>query len=275
MGVYEQVLLLPTRQELKRVKANVGAAYPFLERLTMDMYHKKYDFEGDLIPGDATTPGTFLFKQNASGTIAILADQINGVARMTTTGATANDYCNLHLPNLNMQPQLSPVVAVRLKMPSIDDIKIEVGFTDDTSSDVACINDLGASPVTFHAADFAVWAFDTNDTGNATGWQGVSAIAGTISTTDKIEPTSLNATYPTAGAYQTLVVALQADANTQSAKYFILDANGYLAYESAWTDAAITYDDQLSPFVGVTTRTTGAKTVDIDYIEIWQRRTVA
>ncbi|KKL57251.1 hypothetical protein LCGC14_2237280 [marine sediment metagenome] len=273
MAEAEHVILLPTRQELLGVKANIGPAYPFLERLTLDMYHVKYDFDGDL-PAGGTSPGKFEINTNNSGTLIILADQTNGIGRLSTIGSTTNDYCNLTLPELNCQPQLSCTMAVRLAVTSVDDCKVEVGFTYLTTN-TSVINVLTTPSFTGTTSNnSAVWVFDTNDSGNSDKWQAVSCKAGVVATEGKIEPSSLNATYPSAGIFQTLIVALFADSDTQHAKYFILDANGYKAYESAWTSAAITYNDNLSPWVGVTTRTSTLKTVDIDYIEVWQRRTV-
>ena len=271
MAEAEHVILIPSRQELLKKRGNIGPAYPLLERLTMDVYHRKYEFEGDELPGSGASPGLFELKVNASGTLISLADQVNGVARLDTIGTTANDYANLTLPETNMQAQLSATIAVRLSVVSVADCKVEVGFNDITT-DTGLVNDLAAE--TFTAGDFAAWVWDTNDSGNPNTWQGVSAKTGTLSTTGKIEPSGLNATYPNTGTFQTLIVALFADSDTQHAKYIILDANGYKAYESAWTDAAITYDTQLVPWVGITTRTTAVKQVDLDFIEVWQRRTV-
>ncbi len=271
MAEAEHVILIPSRQELLKKRGNIGPAYSLLERLTMDVYHRKYEFEGDEIPGSGASPGLFEIKTNNSGTLISLADQVNGVGRIDTIGSTANDYINLSIPEKNMQAQLSAVVAVRLAAVSVADCKIEVGFSDSTTN-VSCINNL--ANVTFTASNCAVWVWDTNDSGNPNAWQGVSAKAGTASTTGKIEPSGLNGTYPDTGVFQTLIVAIFADSDTQHAKYIILDANGNKAYESVWTDAAITYNTQLVPWVGVTTRTTAVKQVDIDFIEVWQRRTV-
>ncbi len=271
MAEAEHVIVLPTRQELLKTRGSLGLAYQFLERNTLDMYHVKYDFEGDELPGSTASASLFELKTNNSGTFINLADQVNGVGRLSTIGSTANDYCNLSLPELNMQAQLSCTMAVRLNATSVADCKVEVGFSDLTTN-VSCINDL--TTVSFTATDCAVWIWDTNDGGNPNAWQGVSAISGTASTTGKIEPSGLDGTFPDTGVFQTLIVALFADSDTQHAKYILLNANGYKVYESAWTDAAITYDTQLVPWVGVTTRTTAVKTVDIDFIEVWQRRTV-
>ncbi len=272
MAEAEHTILIPSRQELLKARGNLGLGYQFLERSTMDMYHVKYDFDGDVTAG-GTAPGKFEVATNNSGTLIILADQVNGVGRLDTIGSTTNNYVNLSLPELNIQPQLSPVIAVRLAAVSVADCKIEVGFNDLTT-DTGSVNNLATQ--TFTANDFAVWVWDTNDAGNPNAWQGVSAIDGTISTTGKFEPSGLPATYPSAGTFQTLIVALFADSDTQHAKYILLDANGYkvAGAESPWTDAAITYNDQLVPWVGITTRTTANKQVDIDFIEVWQRRTV-
>lgn len=272
MAEAEHVILIPSRQELLKKRGNIGPAYPFLERYTFDMYHPPLiDFHGDEISGSGSSPGLFEIYTNSSGTLISLANQVNGVGRIDTIGSTSADYINLSIPENNMQAQLSAVMAVRLSAVSVSDCKVEVGFSDSTTN-VSCVNDLASE--TFTASNFAVWVWDTNDSENPNAWQGVSAKAGTLSTTGKIEPSGLNATYPEAGTFQTLIVALFADSDTQHAKYIILDANGYKAYESAWTDAAIAYNTQLVPFVGVTTRTTGNKQVDIDFIEVWQRRTV-
>lgn len=273
MAEAEHTILIPSRQELLKARGNLGLAYQFIERNTLDMYHVKYDFDGDLIPGDATSPGKFEIVTNNSGTLILLADQVNGVARLDTIGSTTNDYCNLTLPELNMQAQLSCTIAVRLSVVNVSDCKVEVGFNDITT-DAGLVDDLSGE--TFTAGNFATWVWDTNDGGNPNAWQGVSAKAGALATSGKFEPSGLPLTYPDTGVFQTLIVALFADSNTQHAKYILLDANGnkVIGAESTWSDAAITHNTQLVPWVGITTRTSSNKQVDLDFIELWQRRTV-
>ncbi|KKL65028.1 hypothetical protein LCGC14_2159120, partial [marine sediment metagenome] len=43
MAEAEHVILIPSRQELLKKRGNIGPAYSLLERLTMDVYHRKYE----------------------------------------------------------------------------------------------------------------------------------------------------------------------------------------------------------------------------------------
>ncbi len=254
--------LINSRQQLERCKASLGNAYPFLELLTFDTEKWEDDFIGDLMYGGAV-PGVYTNYTNASGTFTLLNDSTRGsVARLSTIGATANDYIQTYLKGLYAQGQKNAFLAARIYLANVSSIKIEMGFAD---AEVAGVVNVLATP-TFNATDGVVWAFDTNDTGNAVGFQlvGVDTAVGAT----KIEPSEITVT---AATWYTLGIQLK-DGN---AKGFIWDENGLLVTDTDWMTSAVTSTVSLLPHMFLQTRTGTAKTCDIDLLKIWQRRTVS
>jgi hypothetical protein len=217
------------------------------------------DFLGDTVAGDATTPGMYELTVNNSGTAAILADQPNGVLRATTTGAVANDYTLFLLPELPCQGQLNTVVDCRLALPNIANVKVEFGLLDLTTR-IGVVNVLNTP--TFTATDGVVWAFDTDKDAY---WHCAGVAASTGAT--RIDP----GIAPVAATFERLVIELR-DTN---ARFTRLDAADNVTYTSGWMSGAVTKTVGLSPFFGVTTRTTGAKTLDVDDWGFLQRRTTS
>ena len=84
----------------------------------------------------------------------------------------------------------------------------------------------------------------------------------------KIEPSLTVA----ADTYETLIVALE----DTTAHFFRLDTNGYQTYSSAPMTGACSKDVDLTPWVMVQSREAGdSKTLTVDYIKAWQRRTAS
>ena len=258
----DPIQILRTRDSLKRVRGGRDGLYPFLEHNTWDIVHYFDDFLGDEIRGSGGTPGTYEINTGDDGTFTILADQTNGVAELSaSTGAgSSGEYGFIALPELNWTAEQNAVIAVRLNIDAITDVKMEVGFTDVTTNNGA-VNSLSGNTGT--ADDCAVWVFDTSD--NAY-WQCFGNKAGTEAT--KIE----DQLAPVADTFETMVVALR-DTN---ARFMRLDANGRLTYQSAWMTDAITAADKLVPWVGLQLRTGSIdRNLNIDFIDVRQRRSTS
>lgn len=250
-----------SRQELKRYQSQFGPSLPFAEYLTFDTEKWHDDFVGDLMYGGAA-PGVYTNYTNNSGTFTLLLDSTRGsVARLNTVGATDNDYIQTYLKGLYVTGDKNAFIAARIYMASIASIKIEVGFAD---AEVAGIVNVMSTP-TFNATDGVCWAFDTDDGGNSTGFQ-LCGVANTTGAT-KIEPATIALAATT---WYTLGVQLQ-DGN---AKGYIWDSNGYLLVDTDWMTSAVTKTVALLPHMFVQTRTAAAKTADVDFVSVWQRRTI-
>jgi len=258
----DPVLIGRTRQHLKKHVGGRDRTYPFMELQTRDMVHWWDDFLGDTVRGDATSPGVYEIVTGVDGAINILADQATGVAELRASNGNGadNEYGGLSLPELAWTGSRNAVMAARIAIDAITTVKVEVGFTDVTT-DAGAVNAL-ATP-TFTANDAVVWVFDVDDTSY---WQCAGTQAGTPAT--KIEPTIA----PTAGAFETLEVVLRGT----NAKFLRYDTNGYKTYESAWMTSAVTAATALVPWVFVQLRTgTIDRNVQIDYLDVYQRRTTS
>ena len=256
----DPIQLLSSRDMLKRVRGGRDGLYPFLETMTWDVIHWRDDFLGDTIRGDATAPGIYEVVTGVDGAINILANQPNGVAEIRASdGAGAdNEYCGVSLPELAFTGNRNAVLAVRLQIDTITQVKVEVGFTDVTT-DAGAVNDLGAGTAT--ATDAALWVLDTDDTAS---WQGFGVANGAVAT--KVEP----GISPTAETFETLVVALR-DGN---ARFLRLAEAGGMTYDSGWQSSFITSAVQVCPWVFVQLRNGSIdRNLQVDFIDVRARRT--
>ena len=247
---------VPSRQNLRN---NIGLAreFGFLEFNTLDQVVVFDDFVGDVLSVEWQTADT----GSGSSADAVISAGANGTIVMVT-GTADNGYSAISR-ELTFQGQLNCVLAVRLKINDVADAKIEVGFTD-AHDDAGAVNTLGTYSTT--ATDWVGWIFDTEDTGNATKWQATGVDSNTEAT--KIEPDLTVA----ADTYETLIVALE----DTTAHFYRLDANGYQTYKSAPMTGACSKDVSLTPWVFVQSReSSDSKTLTVDYIKAWQRRTAS
>jgi hypothetical protein len=247
-----------------KLRSQTGGARWFrdyLEILAWDHVDVEDDFIG-------TTLSAVLWTTANSGgagaaSLVHLANSFSGEATMVG-GTTDDAWVRAHFNSMQFKGELNAVIAARVKVSAVTTVKLEVGFTDATG-DAGAVNIL-ATP-TYTASDCALWCFDADDAGNATGWQGIGVKANTGIT--KLEPTTVN---PAADTYQRLVVALRDD----NAKYMVFDANDGLIYESAWQASAVTKTVGLTPWLFVQERAGSAsRTKTVDQVQVWQRRTLA
>ena len=173
------------------------------------------------------------------------------------TGTADNGYSALSR-ELNFQGQLNCVMAARIKVDDIAAVKMEIGFTD-AHDDAGAVNTLASYSTT--ATDWVGWIFDTDDTAY---WQATGVDSNTEAT--KIVPSIA----PVADTYETLIVALE----DTTAHFYRLDANGYQTYRSAPMADACSKDVSLTPWIFVQSReASDSKTLTVDYVKAWQRRT--
>ena len=250
---------VPSRQNLRN---NIGLAreFGFIEFNTINSVEWFDDFLGDTIHGAYATA------TNGTGAdaLAISATGISGEA--TIKNGTADDAYSGFALGLEWKGVLNCAMAVRLHTDDIAATKIEVGFTDATA-DAGAANDLDGA--TFTATDCAIWGFDTDD--STDNWKLASTYDG--GTNDTVTDAGFA---PVASTYETLIVALEGTGTSASTvHYYRLDSNGYQTYHGTQTTGP-NADVALTPWVFTQTREgSDEKTVTIDFIKVWQRRTAS
>ncbi len=265
----EPINMVRSRDMLQRSVGGRDGRYPFLELGTWDVVHYFDDFFGDEVRGSSATPGHYEVVTGVDGAFDILADQQNGVGQLSASvgaGATG-EHAGLALPELGFAAELSCVLAVRLQIDVLSSVKVEVGFTDVTT-DAGAVN-IKATP-SFNADNAVVWAFDTDDSSGAPGWEGLGVIATAAATTYEA------AIDPVAATFETMIVALRGNSGDTNAdaKFIRLDANGKKTHESPWQESFITSTTKLVPWVFVQLRGSVDRNLQLDFIDVRQRRTV-
>ena len=244
---------VPSRQNLRNTMG-LAREFGFAEFNTLDQVVVFDDFVGDVLSVEWRTADT----GSGSSADAVISAGANGTIVMVT-GTADNGYSALSR-ELNFQGQLNCVMAARIKVDDIAAVKMEIGFTD-AHDDAGAVNTMATYATT--ATDWVGWVFDTDDTAY---WQATGVDTNTEAT--KIE----DSLAPVAATYETLIVALE----DTTAHFYRLDANGYQTYRSAPMTGACTKDVSLTPWVFVQSReSSDSKTLTVDYIKAWQRRTAS
>ena len=257
----DPVISVPTRANLKRVRGGRDGLYPYLELLTSDIVHvippEIGEFCGDTLHGgfQSTASGA------ASAAAAIETGIVNGAILLD--GGTADDGRSDLSWGLHCRGDLNAVILCRMQVSAITSVKYEIGFTDVISgTDAGAVNVL-ATP-TFTANDFVGWVFDTDDTA-APQCVGVDSTVGAT----KIETSDIKS--PVAATMKTFIVELRDGV----ARFSQLDVNGGLEFRSTWMLAAVSSDVLLTPWVFVQNRSANQRTMRIDTLRCWQRRTAS
>ena len=244
---------VPSRQNLRNTMG-LAREFGFAEFNTLDQVVMFDDFLGDVLDVEWRTADT----GSGSSADAVISAGANGTIVMVT-GTADNGYSAISR-ELNFQGQLNCVMAARIKIDDIAAVKMEIGFTD-AHDDAGAVNTLATYSTT--ATDWVGWIFDTDDTAY---WQATGVDSNTEAT--KIEPSIA----PVAATYETLIVALE----DTTAHFYRLDANGYQTYRSAPMTGACSKDVSLTPWVFVQSReASDSKTLTVDYVKAWQRRTAS
>lgn len=256
-------LTLANISTTERLRQGKSAIPSILELRTMDVFFRDYDFEGDLFPG-GTAPG--IFQSTASGTAAAAAAISTGVvngAILLDAGSDNGGRSDLSL-GLHLRGDRYAHCWWRAQISAVTSVKAEWGLTDVVSGTDAGAVNVKATP-TWTATDAVVLCVDTND-GTELSLMGVKA--GTAETVVDVSTTKL--TLAAATDYY-FGIELRDD----QARAHILDANGRLIISTEWMDDAVTETVLLTPWAFVQNRSGSQRTMTIDYLAIYQRRTAS
>ena len=165
-------------------------------------------------------------------------------------------------------------------------VKMEIGFTDLAADggDVSAIllNGVEADTYTANATDAAAWVYDVNSNDDV--WHYVATYnqnATDTITGDSVSATSYQSGAPVNDTYETFVVALEGTRSAGStdawsspsvAHFYRFDKNGYQVDKQTLATGPSS-NVLLTPYINVTTRTTAARTMTVDFFKAWQRRT--
>ena len=250
----DSVIHIPSRSRLRRVVGGRDGRYPFLEYgNTFDLARWEDDFMGDTIHGG--------YQSTASGTGALAAAISTGVvngAILLDAGTADAGRSDLSL-GLHYRGDQNPVVWFKGQLNTIGSSKIELGFTDVISGTDAGAVNAKATP-TFTATDAVVLVRDTNDD---TALTLVGVAAGTVAAVEDFDTVIAAATEYYFG------IAIRDGA----ARGFLLDASGILLEETAWIASMVTSTVLLTPWAFVQNRSASNRTLRLDYMTAYQRRT--
>ena len=256
---------VPSRQNLRR---NIGLVreFGFLELNTLDTVMWDDDFLGDTIEGGYQTA----VNGTSAAALTITTTGIGGTATMVSGTSTEGD--SAVALGLEFEGRLNAVIAARVKISDIADAKIEIGFTD-------AVADRGAVLVldttTFTATDAAVWCFDTDGTNDY--WHAASTSNAHASADNWTLTNAGSTVVPVNDTYETLIVALEGTGTAACDVHFYrLNADGYQTYTTTHSGTGPNANIALTPWVYFQTRNgSDTKTMTVDYIKAWQRRTVS
>lgn len=261
----DALLQRPSRYLMRR-RTHLSREFPFLELDSLEICRWRDDFVGaSLFGGEAAEgDGTLLtrYQSTASGAgsaaATIQTGTVNGVVRLGPGTANAG-RSDLSL-GLHFRGDQYAVCWWRFTTPSaITSWKFELGFTDVVSGTDAGAVNAKATP-TFNATDAVVFVRDTDDDTNLTL---VGVKNGTAATAIDLSTALATSTYYWVG------IALVDD----RARGYLLDANGRLLEETTWMEDAVTETVLLTPWAFCQNRSANARNLDIDVLDVYQRRT--
>ena len=252
-------------QDLSDIRLRSGdspeASMEFLQMNSFDVCK----WEDDFLSGVLTT-SVYTVSTGSGGTAwAVLAPTASanewGNIRYRT-GVSADSGGHISLP-LQFKGDCNAVMAVRYRLSSAANIKLEIGFSDHVANGTAISNVIDAGSMT--ATNGCCWAYDTSATVDS--WNAMGVAAGTAATAQALSTSDAGA-LPVADTYQTMVVAMMED----SAYFMRYTADGRKQGETLLMSGAQTGSVNLAPSVLVRTRTTASVNCDIDFFKVWQLR---
>lgn len=250
----DAVIHIPSRLRLRSVIGGRDRTYPFLELgSTFDIARWEDDFMGDTLHGG--------YQSTASGTAAAAAAISTGVvngAILLDAGTADAGRSDLSL-GLHYRGDQNPVVWFKGQLNTLASSKIEFGFTDVVSGTDAGGVNVKATP-SFNATDGVFLVRDTNDDTNLTL---VGVAAGTAAAVEDFDTVLAAATEYYFG------VAIRDGA----ARGFLLDATGRLLEQTEWIASMVTSTVLLTPWAFVQNRSASQRTLRLDYMLAYQRRT--
>jgi len=252
-------------QDLSDIRLRSGdspeASMEFLQMNSFDVCK----WEDDFLSGVLTT-NVYTVSTGSGGTAwAVLAPTASanewGNIRYVT-GTTSDSAGHISLP-LQFKGDCNAVMAVRYRLSSAANIKLEIGFSDHVANGTAISNVIDAGSMT--ATNGCCWAYDTSATVDT--WNAMGVAAGSAATAQALSTSDAGA-LPVADTYQTMVVAMMED----SAYFMRYTADGRKQGETLLMSGSQTGSVNLAPSVLVRTRTTASVNCDIDFFKVWQLR---
>lgn len=248
---------ISTTERLRRSKSAIPNV---VELNTMDVYHWRDDFSGDLFYGGAA-PGVYQSTASgtASATAAISTGAVGGAILLdagTDNGGRSDLSLGLHLTG-----DRNAHCWWRAQVSAVTAYKMEFGLTDVVSGTDAGAVNVKATP-TFNASDAVVLCVDTTD----------SATLSLMGVDTDVAATTVNFNTTLAAAtYYYFGIELRDGA----AKGYLLNASGRLIEETAWMTSAVTATVQLTPWAFVQNRSAAQRTATIDMLYAYCMRTTS
>ena len=262
------------RQHLAGFESSNSALSRFLYPITWrDTVFVKDDFTGNVINTHLWTVG------NTAGTLWIgTSTQLANGTITGVTGATNGDEQAIHGEAV-WNGNLNCGMEIRFKIDDATGVLLETGFTDPLTAITApAINDVDSPSITNGATDVAIVVRDTGQTLTTFAYVTDGSTASMDTTA-----TSLGTRSPTNATFMTVRVqlsqfpsgTLDAVSNLAASSAYLLDANDGVTDEAHHGDAIasqIAGNVLLRPWFYVAPLASAARTVDIDYIAVWQDR---
>jgi hypothetical protein len=242
--------------------------YPFAWRDTVFIND---DFTGAVL--DTTKWIIAKIASNGTNFINTSTQLANGTITGITGNGAAADHVNIR-NSLVWLGDNNCGVEMRLKIDNVDDIEWQMGMTDALTSYTSTPSMLNDIDTPTFANGFADGAFIGQDTGQTLTTMAFLTDGSTASM--NATKTNLGTRTFTNATYLTLRVQLAKTASAVSTSFgYVLDANNALlesASHGGTIASQIKGDVLLHPIFYIQTLTTASKTVDIDYISVWQDR---
>jgi hypothetical protein len=254
-------------QDLSDIRLRSGdspeATMEFLQLNSFDVC--KWD--DDFLSGVLTSSVYTSVSGSGATAFAVLAGTASanewGVIRLIT-GTTDEVGGGLSL-GLQCKGDYNSVMAVRYRVSSAANLKVEIGFRDSIATSTGTVNVLDTP--SFNATNGCCWVYDIDATVDTWAAEGVKA--GTASTTGETLATTAAGALPVADTYQTMVVAMMED----NAYFMRYTADGRKQGETILLSNCQTGSVNLAPAVFVQNRAGSAsKNFDIDFFKVWQLR---
>lgn len=232
-----------------------------LELQGMDFFYWRDDFVGDLFYGGAA-PGVYQSTASgaASAAAAISTGAVGG-AILLDAGTADDGRSDLSL-GLHFRGDLNAHIWWRAQISAVTSHKFELGFTDVVSGTDAGAVNVKATGVggTWRADDAVVLCVDADDAVTLS----LMAVKATVADTKLNFSTTL-----AAATYYYFGIELRDD----QARGYLLSANGRLIESTAWIDDAVTQTVLLTPWAFVQNRSAAQRTMTIDLLYAYCRRT--
>ena len=247
-----------------------GIANEFLQMNSMDISKWDDDFLSGVLTSSVYSVASAGTGSAAPAVLAASASANQWGNIRLTTGTFADTGVSVISLPLQYMGDYNAVMAVRYRLSSAAEVKLEIGFRDSVASTTATVNALDTP--SYHATNGCCWVYDTDATADVWQAQGVKASSAAtgvdLTASSPHNATTNNGALPIADVYQTMVVALMED----NAYFMRYDKDGGKQGQTIMLNDCITGSVGVAPCIYVQTRDTSTVHCDIDFIKAWQLR---